>query len=447
MPHSFLASKVWLESSWASDVLLTVGPDGHWQAINHAPDAQQKRSAIKLNGHVIAGVVNTHSHAFQRAIVGATEYVNRDALVDNFWSWRNQMYQTALQLGPDAIERIATHLYIELLRAGYTHVCEFNYLHNDLDGRPYADPLTLSMAHFRAAQKVGIGLTLLPTLYMRSGFNAVGLRDDQRRFASTPQSVLHIAEAINHLNDPLINAGVAIHSLRAVDIGALREVAIEAKRQQLPIHIHIAEQIQEVNDCLMHHASRPIDYLFDQCTVDASWNLVHATHAVKPEIARIKTAGAAIVICPSTEANLGDGIVDLPAILQAQVCWSIGSDSHVSRSWVDELRLLEYSQRLHLRERNISARHINSSPQSTLSSGEALLISASSGASNATGRALGSIAIGQRADFCVYPEQQALALTGLPRPVTDDRYIDQLVFSRPSVEPSTVYIAGKRLVI
>ena len=442
MTRSFIASKVWLNHSWTSDVLLTVGPDGHWLSINQHPDANQKRQALAINGYVLPGISNTHSHAFQRAIVGMTEQMSPDAPTDNFWTWRAQMYRMAQRLSPDAIERIATQLYGELIRCGYTHVCEFNYLHHDCDGGAYDDPLTLSMAHVRAAKSAGIGLTLLPTLYMRSGFDASGLRDDQRRFASTPQSVLKIANAINAMQLPLVNAGVAIHSLRAVDMRSLNELAVQATRRGLPIHIHIAEQMQEVNDCILHHGCRPIDYLMDHCDVNANWNLVHATHASLAEIARIKAAGASIVICPSTEANLGDGIVDLPAIMQAQINWSIGSDSHVSRSWVDELRLLEYSQRLQLRERNIAARYTEKIAQDHASSGAALLVGAASGASSATGRAVNAIALGQRADFSVWGEQRSFDVSGMTAPTADDYYIDQLIFTSPSPQAIRVYVAG-----
>ena len=454
MTQSFFAPKVWLNQAWTTDVLLTVSASGHWQQIELSPCVEAKRKAHTLVGYTLPGVANTHSHAFQRAIVGMTESASpntqRSASADSFWTWRDQMYRTALRVGPDAVERIATHLYRELLLGGYTHVCEFNYLHNDLDGSPYADPLTLSMAHVRAAQAVGIGLTLLPTLYMRSGFSSSDLSIDQRRFASTPQSVLDIACKINALNYPLINAGVAVHSLRAVDVDAIIELTTQAKQIGLPIHIHIAEQLQEVDDCLALHGQRPIEFLMNRVGVDSYWNLVHATHANKDEISHIRASGAAIVICPSTEANLGDGIVDLPSLLQSQTPWSIGSDSHVSRSWLDELRLLEYSQRLHLCQRNVSAHYTVfeslTQPSDAPSSAGALLAGALKGASAATGCALGAIAIGQRADFSQWDGQASLGHDGFLRETDDCYFLDQLIFSHPSLQPSSVYIAGKKVV-
>ena len=450
--QTFLAPKAWLNQAWASDVLMTISSSGHWQQIDLNADVEAKRKAQRLVGYTLPGVTNAHSHAFQRAMVGMTESASwgLSHTADNFWTWRDQMYRTARCVTPDAVERIATLLYRELLQGGYTHVCEFNYLHNDLDGGPYGDPLTLSMAHMRAAKAVGIGLTMLPTLYMRSGFNSNSLGVDQRRFASTPRSVLDIASKINALNDPLINAGVAIHSLRAVDMEAIIDLTMQAKQMGLPIHIHIAEQMQEVNDCLAQQKQRPIEYLLNRVAVDSYWNLVHATHATKDEISGIKAAGASIVICPSTEANLGDGIIDLPTILQTKTHWSIGSDSHVSRAWVDELRLLEYSQRLQLRERNVSARHgILSTPPQTLktaSCGAALLTGALGGASMASGRNVGAMAIGRRADFSQWAVQQAPNHEGFLQ-ATDDRYVlDQMIFSHPNNRPTDVYVAGKKVI-
>ena len=454
MTQTFLASKVWLNNTWAKDVLLTVSPTGYWQQVESNPNGEAKRKAQPLEGYTLPGLTNAHSHAFQRAIVGKTETANRNTKggisTDNFWTWRNQMYSTALRVTPDAVERIATHLYRELLQGGYTHVCEFNYLHNDLDGSPYADSLTLSMAHVRAAQAVGIGLTMLPTLYMRGGFDTPSLGVDQRRFASTPQSVLDVASAINALNHPLINSGVAVHSLRAVDMGAIIELTTQAKQLGLPVHIHIAEQMQEVDSCIAQHRQRPIEYLLNQVDVDSRWNLVHATHTNHDEIAGIKAANAAIVICPSTEANLGDGIVDLPTILQSNTQWSIGSDSHVSRSWLDELRLLEYSQRLQLRERNVSANHAALSAQAHLgiavSSGAALLAGAVGGASTASGRALGEIAIGQRADFSQWAPQVSLNHEGYLIATEECYVLDQMIFSHPGAQLTATHVAGKRVI-
>lgn len=430
MPEAqrFLARRAWVAGAWASDVLLVAGADGLWQEVRPGTAAHD---AQVLEGPVLPGLVNGHSHAFQRAIAGLTE--RGAAGREDFWSWRDRMYAAALRIAPQQLEAIAALLYAELLAAGYTHVCEFHYLHNDTDGRPYADASAMSQALLRAAQRTGIGLTLLPTLYMRSGFAAQGLRDDQRRFASTPESVLRIAQAVPR--SPVLAAGIALHSLRAVDEGALGECAEAARAAGLPLHIHVSEQQQEVDDCLRVHGLRPVDWLLQHASVDAAWNLVHATQATPGELQALRATGAAVVLCPTTEANLGDGIFDLPAWLAAGGAWSIGSDSHVTRSWNEELRLLEYSQRLHLRSRNVAARAAGRE-----STAAVLFDGALAGGSAAAGLPLAGFAPGQRADLCVV-DTEAPALAGIP----DDHLLDALVFSSPSPAMQRVIVAGREV--
>ena len=427
----YLAPRAWVAGGWAREVLLVAGADGHWAEVRPDCSAEAAVGAQRLTGPVLPGLVDAHSHAFQRAIAGLTE--RSPAGQDDFWSWRDRMYATALRITPRQVEAIAAHLYAELLRAGYTQVCEFHYLHNDSDGRPYADPLEMGNALVRAAQGVGIGLTLLPTLYMRAGFDGAPLREDQRRFASTPESVLAIAEGVRQAGR-LVGAGVAVHSLRAVDGVALSELAAAA-RGRLPLHIHIAEQRREVEDCRAFLGRRPIEWLLEQAPVDERWNLVHATHARREELAQLRQRGAAIVLCPSTEANLGDGVFDLPAWLGDSGRWSIGSDSHVSRSWIEELRLLEYSQRFALRERNVAAR--SALRESTAA---ALFEGALEGGSAAAGVPLAGLAVRQRADFMVI-DTEAAALAGVP----EDHLLDALLFSSPEAPPRAVYVAGRKL--
>ena len=305
----FFAPLAWVGGAWARDVLLEVGEDGRWSGVTPDAPAQSRTGVQLLTGPVLPGLVNAHSHAFQRAIAGLTE--NSGAGEDDFWRWRDRMYSAAGRITPAQLEAIAAWLYAELLDAGYTEVCEFQYLHNGIDGKPYADPDEMSLALARAAQRSGIGLTLLPTLYMRSGFGAGGLRPDQQRFTSTPESVLRLGEAIDRLDEPRLHAGVALHSLRAVDQAALGEVAAAA-RGRMPVHLHVAEQQQEVADCVAHHGRRPVEWLLEHAGLDERWNLVHATQTTPAELAGVQASGASIVICPSTEANLGDGVFDLP---------------------------------------------------------------------------------------------------------------------------------------
>lgn len=425
-----------MQGAWAYDVLLGVGADGCWSEVQTHATVQQQAGATRLGGPVLPGVVNAHSHAFQRAITGLTERRSSGAgASDDFWSWRDRMYSAANRITPDQLEAIASQLYAELLAGGYTQVCEFHYLHNGLDGAPYANAAEMSLALVRAAQRTGMGLTLLPTLYMRSGFTANGLREDQRRFASTPESIGRVIEAVQAQTqgDTRINVGVAIHSLRAVSPQALMELAAYAKQGGLPVHIHIAEQTQEVDDCLAHTRQRPIEWLLNHVEVDARWNLVHATHTTPHELAGVQARGASIVICPATEANLGDGVFDLPGYAAVRGTWSIGSDSNVTRRWSEELRLLEYSQRLTQRKRNVAAQTLG-----PLSSAAAMLQAALAGGHNATGLALGGIAVGQRADFAVL-DTQSPALLGVPA----DHMLDALVFSSPDARFDAVYVAGQ----
>ena len=433
---TFFATQAWVAGAWARDVLLGVAADGTWSQI--VPDAAepQRAAATRLNGAVLPGVVNAHSHAFQRAIVGLTERRSTGAAIaDDFWSWRDRMYAAANCITPEQLETIASQLYAELLAGGYTQVCEFHYLHNAIAGSPYANAAEMSLALVRAAQRTGMGLTLLPTLYMRSGFAATGLRDDQRRFASTPDSIVRIVEDVQRhtAGDARINVGVAIHSLRAVSQPALKELAAYAHTAGLPIHIHIAEQTQEVDDCLAHTGQRPIEWLLNHAEVDARWNLVHATHTTPDELRGVQARGASIVICPATEANLGDGVFDLPGYAAVKGVWSIGSDSHVTRRWSEELRLLEYGQRLTHRKRNRAAQLLDQT-----SSAAALFEAALGGGHAATGQALGGIAVGQRADFCVL-DAQSPALLGIPA----DYLLDALVFSSPDGRFDAVYVAGQ----
>ena len=428
----YLAPAAWVNGAWVQDVLLVAGADGVWAEVRPACPAGEASGATKLAGPILPGLVNGHSHAFQRAIAGLTERSTSGE--DDFWSWRDRMYSAANRITPEQLEAIAAFLYGELLESGYTHVCEFHYLHNDLDGRPYSNPAEMSLALVRAARQVGIGLTLLPTLYMRSGFGARSLRQDQRRFASTPDSVLRIAEQVGRQagGQGLIGTGLALHSLRAVSEGALREVAA-ATAAQTPIHIHIAEQRREVEDCIAQHGRTPVEWLLGQVSVDQRWNLVHATQCAAAELESLRNQRASIVLCPTTEANLGDGVFDLPAWLGQSGNWSIGSDSHVTRSWQEELRLLEYSQRLKLRQRNVAARSALCESSAT-----ALFQGALQGGSAAAGLPLGGLATGQRADFAVI-DMDSPAMMGIP----PSHLLDALIFSGPQPGFAEMFVAGR----
>lgn len=266
------------------------------------------------------------------------------------------MYRYASRVGPDELRAIAAQVYVEMLRAGYTHVCEFHYLHHPPDGTAYADPAEMSKAIIEAAAETGIGLTLLPVLYMTGGFDGRALSDRQRRFGLSVAAYLRLLEALVTLESRRVHIGIALHSLRAVPEAAMREVLAAPPVAGRVIHIHIAEQIGEVQDCLGLRGARPVQWLFDHANVDARWCLVHATHLDDAELCSIAGSGAVAGLCPTTEANLGDGLFPLTGFIDARGTFGIGSDSHISVSPVEELRWLEYGQRLALRRRNVAAR-------------------------------------------------------------------------------------------
>nr|WP_050797478.1 formimidoylglutamate deiminase [Hylemonella gracilis] len=352
--RALFAAHALLPGGWTRDVLLQWNADGELTAVR--PGSRPPPGVPQANGPVLPGLPNLHSHAFQRAMGGLTEY--RGTAQDSFWSWRELMYRLAGAITPEQLEAVATGLYVEMLEAGYTHVCEFHYVHHDSDGRAYADDATLALCLLRAAQTAGIGLTLLPVLYQTSGFGGTPPSAGQRRFIRRTDNMLALIDRLR----PLCAAqgtrlGLAPHSLRAVPPDALREAiaGLTAQDPTAPIHIHIAEQTGEVDACLAWSGQRPVQWLLDHAQVDARWCLVHATHMDADEYRRAAATGAVAGLCPSTEANLGDGIFDLPRWLAAGGRWGVGSDSHATVNAAEELLMLEYSQRLATRQRNVLA--------------------------------------------------------------------------------------------
>lgn len=430
LAHRLWAPLAWVQGRWCDSVLLEVAADGTWARVE--PDAARAPDATALPGPVLPGLVDAHSHAFQRAFVGLAE--RRDGGHDDFWSWRDRMYGVALTITPERLRETATHLYRELLRGGYTQVCEFHYLHHAPGGSRYDDPLAMSRALVQAACDGGIGLTLLPVLYERAGFGAAGLRDDQRRFATTVADVLALRDGVRALRARNVSVGVAIHSLRAARASSIAELAERLRADAAPIHIHIAEQVAEVDDCVAATGLRPIDWLASHVRLDARWQLVHATHALPAEIDAVAAAGAGVVLCPSTEANLGDGLVDLPRWLATGTPLAIGSDSQVTRDWREEIRLLEYGQRLALRRRNVAA-----SPEAgTPATAARLFERALAGGAAAAGLAPGGLQRGARADLLVVDRQDP-ALAGCD----NDHLLDTLVFSSPTRPFARVMVGGR----
>ena len=388
--NRLFADHALLPGGLAERVLLSWDAAGALTAVQ--PGADRPAEVRRAPGLVVPGLPNLHSHAFQRAFAGLTEY--RASAHDSFWSWRDLMYRFAAAISPDELEAVATQLYVEMLRAGYTSVCEFHYVHHDPAGRPHANPAEMSLRLVAAARRAGIGLTMLPVLYQTSGFGATPPREDQRRFLHDVDGLLRLVEALRVQG---VRTGVAPHSLRAVPPAALAELlaGLDAMDATAPIHIHIAEQMQEVRDSVAHSGARPLQWLLDHAPVDARWCLVHATHLDDAEREGAARRGAVIGLCPTTEANLGDGLFDLPAWRGA---WGIGSDSQASVDAAEELRLLEYGQRLARQQRNVRV-------------AEELWLAAVAGGAQAAARPVAGLAAGQQADWLVLADAMFDGLT------------------------------------
>jgi formimidoylglutamate deiminase len=424
---TLFAKDALLPTGWRRNVLLRWDEAGRLTQVE--PDAAARPEVPVCAGPLIPGMPNLHSHAFQRAFGGLTEF--RGAAQDSFWSWRTLMYRFAAQISPEQVEAIATWLYIEMLEAGFTSVCEFHYLHHDVDGRPYADDAELALALLRAAARAGIGLTLLPVLYQASGFGGLPPNEGQRRFIRATDSMLRLLERLRPLCEAQgARLGLAPHSLRAVPPEGLREAlaGLDAIDATAPVHIHIAEQTAEVDACLAWSGQRPVAWLLDHAEVDARWCLVHATHMDADEYRRAAASGAVAGLCPTTEANLGDGLFPLRAYLDAGGAWGIGSDSHISVSPVEELRWLEYGQRLVTRHRNIAVGADSSSV------GETLLRGALASTQQATGQDAADDFVVLDADAAIFAGAQA------------DDVIDRWIFSgnRPAVRE--VHVGGQRVI-
>ena len=376
---------------------------------------------------------NLHSHTFQRAMAGLTEV--RGPSADSFWTWREAMYRFVGRLGPDDVQAIAALATMEMLESGFTAVVEFHYLHHDPAGQAYAEPAELCLRLAAAAQETGIGLTLLPALYGQGGFGGRPGTSGHTRFLNDIDAYARLMEgaaaALASLEDAAI--GVAPHSLRAVSPQALQ--ALLALYPKGPIHIHVAEQVKEVEDCLAWSGQRPVQWLLGHAPVDRRWCLVHATHMDAAEAAAVAATGAVVGLCPVTEANLGDGVFYAPRHQAAGGIFGIGTDSNVAISAPGEMQMLEYSQRLVHRRRNILARAAGDS------TGQCIYQAALAGGAQASGRSLGRIEAGCRADLVVldsgHPDLAHLA---------SDQILDAYIFGGARRALDAVMVGGRTLV-
>ena len=428
---SLLAACAMLPSGWARDVRIDIATDGTIVAVtpNVAPRGGDRIE--RLGGPVVPGMSNLHSHAFQRAMAGLTE--KRRDPADSFWTWREAMYRVAHAIGPDQLGAIAQHLFIEMLKAGYTTVGEFHYLHSDRDGTPYADPAEMSARLIHAAAETGIALTVMPVLYMRAGFDGGPLEPAQRRFAADEERLLAILESLRwHGRDAkTLQVGIAPHSLRAVPVEVVRQIA-GALPEDTTIHIHVAEQMREVEDCLAVTGARPVELLMAEAPVGPSWCLIHATHVGADEMADIAASGAVAGLCPITEANLGDGVFPLAEFLTLGGRFGIGSDSNVALNPWEELRLLEYGQRL------VHGRRCLSLPKDGAGSvGGAMFRAALAGGAAALHQPVGAIAPGFRADLLVLDRERLVQ----PEAEEDD-ILDSAVFGGAALPVRDVMVAG-----
>lgn len=387
--NGLFARRALLPDGWRRNVLLEWDVHGGLTTVTADAGEPAGFEVVEL---VIPGMVNLHSHAFQRALGGLTEKAGDGP--DSFWTWRDLMYRFARNITPDHVEAIAAQLFAECLRHGYTSVCEFHYIQRDLDGQMYARPAEMAERVVAAARAAGMGLTMLPVLYSHAGFGGQPLKPEQRRFKTDAAEVLRIVEALEPARDGWLEVGVAPHSLRAAAIGQIDELlrALPASR---PVHIHIAEQQAEVEQSVAHSGLRPVQYLMEKIAVDSRWCLVHATHLQDAELAALAASGAVAGLCPTTEANLGDGLFPLAPYIAAGGRFGIGSDSHISQSPVEELRWLEYGQRLLHQRRNVAATGARRNV------GDFLWQVALQGGAQAAGRPVGELAPGKRADLLV----------------------------------------------
>ena len=411
------AENILLADGWATNKNIHI-EDGIITAINDGP----VKGAEIAQGAVIPGMVNCHSHAFQRAFAGFSEQGSEGN--DSFWTWRKIMYQFLAKLTEVDAKVIAKQLYIEMLKMGYTRVAEFHYLHHAIDGNVYDEKssglATMADAIFQAAQESGIGLTLLPVLYQYSGFGEQAPNEGQKRFINSTTQFNQLVSDCFTLSKQYqnTNVGIAPHSLRAVDKKSLTQ-AVEHVRSldnKAPVHIHISEQQKEVDDCLNHYGKRPVQWLLDNLELDKHWCLIHATHIDKQERQGIIAKQAIAGICPTTEANLGDGIFPTTEFLAEQGTLAIGSDSHISVNPIEELRWLEYAQRLIKQQRAILA-----TPEQA-SVGQNLWQQAASGGAQSTNSNTGSLAVGKQADLLVLDKQKTQLFANAEQHLLDSCY-------------------------
>jgi formimidoylglutamate deiminase len=414
---------------WMGPSLIRLDAEGFISTIDTLPE-----NATVDFGHMVPGMPNLHSHAFQRQMAGLSGLPGPAG--DSFWSWRELMYRLAQRITPDQLLAIATFLQVEMLEHGYTSCAEFHYLHHQPGGHAYDDPAEMSAQIIAAAEQSGIALTLLPVLYCRSGFTSGDVTERQLRFRCTTDQYLDLWNRCRALTQGhnLHRCGLAPHSLRAVAAEQLNEVLAACQSVDQPIHIHIAEQIREVEECVEVLGARPVQHLLEQFSVDQHWCLVHATHINKAESAGCLKSGAVIGLCPSTEADLGDGYFSIENWFRQAGNFGIGSDSNLRLDPAEELRLLEFQARLQSGNRNV----LTENGQSV---GRSLYHRALCGGAQALGQKVGRIEPGYRADL-VELDKEHLLLAGR----SEDVLLDSWILAGDSSMIRSVWVGGRQQV-
>ena len=420
------AQRAYCQDGWNQNVRVTVR-DGHIQSVT--PNATAEVGDYRVDT-LLPALANLHSHSFQRAMAGMTEY--RAQGRESFWTWRSLMYRFLDRLTPEHVQAFAAQTFMEMQMAGYASVGEFHYVHHQTGGQHYADPAELSLRVIEAAKMTGIGLTHLPVLYTYGGADGRPLEGGQLRFSNTVDTFSdivarsHAAIADTHADT---RVGIAPHSLRATSPSDLAEVL--TRHSDCPVHIHIAEQVKEVEEIKATLGARPVEWLLDNARVDAAWCLIHATHMTPGETTDMAKSGAVAGLCPITEANLGDGAFNGSDYLAAQGTFGIGSDSNVNISLTEELRTLEYSQRLKHQERNVMVNGAGST-------GHALYTGAAKGGAQAIGRNSGEILVGALADLLAIDSQDPTLCA-----LSDDQLLDGLVFAAKDTVVTDVWSGGR----
>ncbi len=416
-------------SGWQKEVSVAVDQYGMIESV----EAGVKGGTL-IKGIAIPAVANVHSHAHQRLMVGLAERAGPGA--DSFWTWREAMYGFALKLSPDDLEAVAAQAYVEMVKSGFSCVGEFQYLHHQPDGQPYDEPAEMSLRCISAAEQAGIAITMLPTLYNYSGFGGQQANAGQRRFVNDADNFLEIYETLKSVcgTNPLRRLGISPHSLRAVTPEFLKTV-LNGVDKRAQVHIHVAEQTREVDDCLAWCGKRPVEFLLDEFDVSNRWCAIHATHMTDTETRRLAKSGVIAGLCPTTEANLGDGVFPADQFLKQGGGIAIGSDSQITISPAEDLRMLEYSQRLRDRTRNALASGAGAS------TGRTLLDAVLKGGATCLDNATGAIAVGRRCDISVLDDEHP-AMIGRE----GDALLDTWIFSAGNGAVKDVIVGGLHVV-